>query len=258
MKAPCVFALLTVLFAAVPVSRVGAQVPFSSTSPPNSNPFGNSGNAFGPLRPSQLPASQNVPAAPGAPGAYASAPAPSYSSGPIDPDHRLGRGDHLSYRVQEDRDDKVWPLIVTDSGEVDVPLLGRVKAAGKSTTQLTSEIKSDLERQYYYHATVILGLDSVAPESSRGRVYITGAVRNRGVLDLPTGASLTVSEAIVQSGGMTDFGNGKRVKVIRKGGPKNGIIVNVKAVQDGQPDKDVVLEPGDTIVVQEKTLNISF
>ena len=258
MKLSRVFVLLAVLFAALPVDRSGAQTPFNTTSPPNSNPFGNSGNQFGPMRPSQLRAAQSAP--PAGQSAYpATAPAPAtYAAGPIDPNHKLGVGDRLSYQVQEDRDDKIWPLVVTDSGEVVVPLLGRVKAAGKSTPQLTADIKGALEREYYNvgHATVILGLDQVAPETSRGRVYLTGAVRNPGALDLPTGASLTVSEAIVQSGGGGDFSDLKHVKVIRKG--TKVIIVNVKAVLDGQTDKDVVLEPLDTIRVPEKTFNVSF
>jgi polysaccharide export outer membrane protein len=210
------------------------------------------------MRSSQPPA---IPAAGNGQNAYPStAPAPLYSSGPIDPDHRLGRGDRLSYRVQEDRDDKVEQLIVGDDGQVLVPLLGRVKAAGKSTTQLTSEIKSDLEHQYYWpgHATVVLGLDAVAPQSSQGRVFLTGAVRNQGAIDLPPGTSLTVSQAIAQCGGGTDFANLKNVQVVRKGGPKKGYSINVKAVQNGETDKDMVLEPGDQVIVHEKTFNVSF
>ena len=80
----------------------------------------------------------------------------------IDPDHKLERGDQLSYRVQEDRDDKVSELVVTATGEVQLPLGGRVKAVGKSTRELASDIKSQLEREYYYHATVDLGFISVA------------------------------------------------------------------------------------------------
>jgi polysaccharide export outer membrane protein len=265
MKTPCVFALFAIVFAAAPLDRAGAQSPFSSTSPPNSNPFGNSASGFGspggfgPVRPSQLASAQSPPLGQAAYPAAAAAPA-TYSSAPADPNHRLGVGDRLSYRVQEDRDGKVWPLVVTSSGEVDIPLLGRVKAEGKSTTQLTSDIRGALEREYYNvgHATVIMGLDSVAPEVSRGRVYLTGAVRTQGALDLPTGDTLTVSQAIVQSGGKSDFSDLKHVKIIRKGGPRKGIIVNVKAVLDGQTDKDVLLEPGDTIAVPEKTFNISF
>jgi polysaccharide export outer membrane protein len=257
MKAPCVLVLLAVLFAAVPVERAGAQVPFTSTSPPNSNPFNSSSNSgFGPMRSAQAPV-QNPPV-----GQSAYPPAPlaqtAYSSAPINPDHKLGPGDRLTFSVQEDRDDKVTQLIVTDSGEVNVPLLGRVKAAGKSSTQLSAEIKAGLEREYYYHATVIMGLDSVAPEASRGRVFINGAVRSQGAIDLPAGTTLTVSQAVAQCGGMTDFADSRKVKIVRKGGPKKGIIVNVKAVQNGETDKDIVVEPGDLIIVPEKMLNVSF
>ena len=231
-------------------------MPFTSTSPPNSNPFGNQGSPFGALRPAQTPATQIPPA-----GQYGSFPAaPVYSSGPIDANHHLGRGDHLSFRIQEDRDDKNAELIVSDSGEVNVPYLGLVKAAGKSTNQLTSDIKGALERQFYWpgHATVVMGLESVAPESSLGRVFVSGSVRSQGAVDLPSGTSLTVSQAIIQCGGMTDFADPKHVKVIRKGASVKGITVNVKAVLDGQTDKDMVLQPGDQIKVPENTFNIKF
>jgi polysaccharide export outer membrane protein len=258
MKTPRVFAFAIALFAVAAVEQATAQTPFSSTSPPNSNPFGTSGGSqFGPLvRPVQPSSAQYPPV--GQPSYAAQAPQPVYAAGAVDPNHRLGRGDRLSYRVQEDRDDKIWPLIVEDDGDVDVPLLGRIKAAGRSTTQLSSEIKSNLEREYYYHATVVLGLDAVAPSASLGRVYMIGALRSQGAVDLPAGGSLTVSQAIAQGGGATDFANLKRVVIIRVGGPPKGIIVNVKAVQNGETDKDVVLKPGDTVKVPEKTLNLSF
>jgi polysaccharide export outer membrane protein len=145
---------------------------------------------------------------------------------------------------------------VTDSGEVDVPLAGRVNAAGKTTAELASNIKSILEREYYYHATVIMGLDSVAPVVSRGRVYVTGAVRSRGALEMPPGSTLTVSQAITQSGGSSDFGDLKHVRIIRQGSKK--LIVNVAAVLKDSPEKDVALEPDDTVFVPEKTFNINF
>jgi polysaccharide export outer membrane protein len=257
MKTPRVFPFLAALLAVAAVERAGAQTPFTSTSPPNSNPFGSSGGSqFGPLgRPAQTSAAQYPPAGQTA---YAQTAQPAYAAGAVDPNHKLGRGDHLSYRVQEDRDDKIWPLIVEDDGDVEVPLLGRVKAAGRSATQLSSEIKSDLERDYYYHATVVLGLDAVAPEASLGRVFITGPVRNQGAIDLPPGGSLTVSQAIQQGGGATDFADLKHVKIIRKGGPPKGIIVNVKAVLNGEIDKDVILKPGDQIIVPENMFNIRF
>ena len=220
---------------------------------PNANP------AF--ARPSgsaNLPPVASATAVPGVPGmANAVNQAAGYFSEPIDIDHKLSRGDRLSYRVVEDRDPTVIPLMVTDSGEVNVPLINQVKAAGKTTGQLTADIKSKLEQEYYYHATVVLVLDAVAPRSFAGTVFMSGAVAG-GSIPLPTDGKLTLSQAIAQQGGFRDFSDSTRVRVIRKGGPPKGYIVNVRAVLKGDLSKDFVLQQGDQIFVPEKTFNISF
>ena len=62
----------------------------------------------------------------------------------------------------------------------------------------------------------------------------------------------------IQMGGPRDFSNMKRTRVMRKGGPAKGIPVNVPAIEKGEFDKDVVLEPGDTIIVPEASLKFNF
>ena len=176
------------------------------------------------------------------------------TSEPIDPNHKLGRGDRMSFRVAEDREpDKTYQLVVTDSGEVDLPLGGRVKAAGKTPDQLRTDIKGLLDREYYYNATIYMGLDSVAQRANRGTVLVTGAVRSVGPVELPVDQPLTATQAIYRMGGPQDFSVLKRTKIYRKGGPKGGIPVNVKAVESGELDKDVVLQPGDIIKVPTAT-----
>ena len=186
-------------------------------------------------------------------------PVMALSSESIDPDHKLTRGDRLSYHVVEDRDDKIIPLVVTDTGEVDIPLINRVKAAGRTTQQLTSDIKARLEQEYYYHATVVLGLDAVPQRASRGTVFVNGQVVAQGAVDLPLDAPMTVSQAITKAGGFKEFAKDNAVRVVRKNGPKKkGYVVDVKAVQHGDIDKDFVLEPGDQIVVDESKFKISW
>ena len=243
--------VLTVL----PLAPADAQMPFTANVMPNANSYGRSGYGQAP------PALPPTASASAVPGTVYGAPVSGYpvsvlSSEPIDPDHKLNRGDRLSYRVVEDRDDRVIPLVVTDSGEIDVPLINRVKAVGKTTQQLTSDIKSRLEQEYYYHATVVLGLDAVAPRASRGTVYVSGAVAGSGSVELPLDAPMTVSQAIQKLGGFKDFGDQSHVRVIRKGGPAKGVVVDVKAVLKGDLDKDFVLKPGDQVVVPEKWLNL--
>ena len=254
MKHRQIFALLAACGVALPLFTAHAQSLYSPASPTNTtSPYaGVSLPGSAPVRQSQMPI--GVPAS-----GYAAAGPQVMTSEPIDPNHKLGRGDELSYRVVEDREpDKVAQLYVSDDGDLELPLGGRIKAAGKTTDQLRSDIKSMLEREYYYHATVIMGLNRVAPRASRGRVYVTGAVRTVGFVELPVDTVLTASQAIYQMGGPVDFSNLKRTVVLRRGGPPKGIPVNVLAIEKGQFDKDVVLQPDDHVIVPVAGIGIKF
>ena len=63
----------------------------------------------------------------------------------LDNKQKLGAGDHITYRVIEDQDEP-RTLLVTDSGDVEVPYLGLIHAAGKTSFELAREIKSLLEK----------------------------------------------------------------------------------------------------------------
>jgi polysaccharide export outer membrane protein len=168
-------------------------------------------------------------------------------------DHRkLSNGDRVSFRVVEDRKPPTQ-LMVADSGEMEVPLIGRVVAGGKTCKQLAWEIKRLLDKDYFYNATVIVGLDSVSAKS-RGRIYIWGQVRNQGALEIPSDEAFTVSRAILRAGGFADFANRKAVKLTRKNGDKLTVDV-VKVLEKGQVDKDVELQPDDIISVPQRLVN---
>jgi polysaccharide biosynthesis/export protein len=173
----------------------------------------------------------------------------------LDDKRPLKIGDHLSMRVVEDRKPPVG-LIVTDSGEVEVPLIGRILAKGKTCKQLAYAIKGPLEQEYYYKATVIIGLNAGSLKSL-GRVYVSGQVRNQGPLEIPPDETFTVSKAIMRAGGFADFANKRRVKLIRrKGTETETTIVDLNLViKKGQIDKDPVVEPDDTIIVPERLIN---
>jgi len=171
---------------------------------------------------------------------------------------KLGIGDRISFRIVEDRRDPI-SLMVTESGEMEVPLIGRVPAANKTCKQLAREIKPLLQKDYFYQATVIIGLDTIGTKS-RGKIYLTGQVRTQGGMDIMPDEELTVSKAILKAGGVADFGDSKKVKLIRKkAGEASGTtttVINVKEILErGRIDKDVVLEPGDMIVVPERLIN---
>jgi polysaccharide biosynthesis/export protein len=177
----------------------------------------------------------------------------------LDDKRALNNGDRVSLRIVEDPDIKEpVQMAVTDSGEMDIPHIGRVNAAGKTPKQLAYEIKAKLEApdSYFHRATVILGLDSISAKS-RGTISVTGQVRNPRIIEIPPGEDLTVSEAVMAAGGFADFANKRKVYVARKTptGQERIKVDLVDVIEKGDLSKDMVLQAGDVVYVGERLIN---
>lgn len=210
------------------------------------------------------PNGQSGMLAQGAP-APASAPTqiPGLLNGHVaDATYKLRVGDTISFQIMEDR---IWnpldapkPLVVTDSGEVDVPYIGRVMAVDKTCKQLADDIQAALEKDYYKKATVALSLNLA--NRLVGRIYIWGQVRGQGALDLQMNENLTVGEAILKAGGFADFANKTKVKLVRgtvdgKGEKQTFDLNMVDILENGKIEKDMVVQPGDLIIVPSRLVN---
>lgn len=169
---------------------------------------------------------------------------------------KLRVGDKVSLQILEDKE-QPKSLTVTDSGELDVPYIGRVAAADKTCMQLAKELKTQLEKEYYYRATVILALD--VANKLLGHVYVWGPVKNQGPIDLMIGDNLSAGKAILRAGGFGDFANKRKVKVIRvlPSGSKQTFDLNmVEILEEGKTEKDVLLQPDDAIIVDKRSWNL--
>jgi polysaccharide export outer membrane protein len=176
------------------------------------------------------------------------------SMGVLDDKKKLSRNDYVTFRVVEDRDNDSQRLRVNDGGELEVPYIGLVPAEGRTCKELAYRIKGALEKEYYYHATVILAVERIS-EKSRGRIYIYGSVKAQGPEELPPNESFTVSKAVIRAGGFGDFADKRKVKVTRKNG--ESFVVDLKdVIERGHVDKDVVLEPDDQVYVPQKLVNM--
>lgn len=193
------------------------------------------------------------PVEPAGPGTASSTVMRTNSMAVLDDKKRLGSDDFVSFRVVEDRDNESQRLRVNDNGELEVPYIGLVPAAGKTCRELAYNIKAALERDYYYHATVILAVDRVS-EKSRGKVYVYGAVKGQGPQEIPTDETYTVSKAIIRAGGFGDFADKRKIKVTRKNG--QDLVVDLKRViEQGHTEDDVTLQPDDQIYVPQRLVN---
>ena len=197
---------------------------------------------------------QPAPATEVAPPTTSSAVLHTNSMAVLDDKKRLGRNDYVSFRVVEDRDNESQRLRVNDSGDLEVPYIGLVPAEGKTCKELAYRIKGALEKEYYYHATVILAVDRVS-EKSRGRIYIYGSVKAQGPEEMPPNENFTVSKAVIRAGGFGDFANKRKVKVTRKDG--RDFTVDLKRViEEGHTEEDLVLEPDDQVYVPQRLINM--
>lgn len=180
----------------------------------------------------------------------------------LDDKYKLAIGDHLSFRILEDGDDP-RPLIVTDSGDLEVPYIGRVPAENKTCRELAAEIKKALEKDYYYQATVVIAVDLMT-KTGHGRVYLEGAVRLPGPMDIPADEVLTLSKAILRAGGFTDYADRRHVKISRELNTtpgtdgketKKAFVVDVGEIFDkGKMESDLPLLPGDLIHVPDRLI----
>lgn len=188
----------------------------------------------------------------------------------LDNRHKLGATDRLTFQILEDRHipaeledprtssdtrDLGKTLVVTDTGELDVPYIGRVKVKDKTCKEAAAEITVLLEKDYYVKATVILGLDQMS--RVLGKVYVSGYVRNPGPVEIPPNEKFTASKAILRVGGFTDWAKKTDVKLIRAGtSEKEAVIINMEEILNkGMLDKDVELRPDDLIIVPKKKFN---
>ena len=174
-----------------------------------------------------------------------------------DDKYKLRVGDRVSLQILEDRD-APKSLFVADSGELDVPYVGRVTATDKTCKQLADELKTQLEKEYYHRATVVIALDLA--NKVLGRVYVWGQVRNQGPIDVALNENLTAGKAILRAGGFADFANKKRVKVVRGGGADGAgnrrfELNMVEILENGKTENDVVLQPDDFIIVPSRLIN---
>jgi len=131
---------------------------------------------------------------------------------------------------------------ITEDGTINLPLIGAVKAVGKTSGELQKDIQDLYVPDYYKRLTVIV--------SGEQRVYsVGGQVRSPGRQSY-IGAT-TVTKAIQSAGDFTDFAAKRRVVLTRADG-KTITIDCIKAAKD--PSLDLPVYPGDKIHVDIRGL----
>lgn len=164
-------------------------------------------------------------------------------SATTDANYIIGGQDVLDVSVwKEPEISRVVP--VRPDGKISLPLLNDVQAAGLTPAQLAAQITESLKK-YVTNPQVTVIVTTINSQ----RVYILGEVTRPGAF--PLLPNMTVLQALSSAGGFTQFAREKNIYVLRnQDGKQVKHPFNYKSVVSGKDtDQNIVLKPGDTIVV---------
>jgi len=170
-------------------------------------------------------------------------PAAKGAAKPVVPDsYIIGASDNISVTVFKEPT-LSSSLLVRPDGMISMPLLGDVRAAGRTTQQLADEITVMLKK-YIQDPNVTVVLAQVNSK----KIYLLGEVAKPGPEEMTPG--MTFLQAIATAGGLTQFANSKRIYILRvDGGKEKKIPMQYKRALKGDISLNIDLNPGDTIVV---------
>jgi polysaccharide export outer membrane protein len=148
--------------------------------------------------------------------------------------YRLGASDKIRINVFGE-EQLSGEFVVSDSGQVNLPLIGEIPAKGATITDLQNRIVAKLSDGYLKEPRVSVEVMNYRP------FYIMGEVRKPG--EYPYTSGLTVLNAVATAQGFTYRANTKKVFIRHAGDAK----------EDEQPlGSTTQVGPGDTIRISER------
>jgi polysaccharide biosynthesis/export protein len=142
---------------------------------------------------------------------------------------------------------------VRPDGRITTPLITDMPAVGKTPKMLADDITLQLS-QYIQEPLVSVIVNKFAGTFSQ-QVRIVGATEKPA--SLPYRANLTLLDAMISVGGLSEFAAGNRAKLIRfdkeSGKQKEYSIRLGDLLRKGDSKANVLLMPGDVIIIPEST-----
>lgn len=172
--------------------------------------------------------------------AYKIMPSSSSQSGPAE--YRIGPFDVLSFKVFQEPDFNNEQLTVDSFGNVFIPLIGQVKAEGKTPQELSAEISAMLNQRHLVNPQISI---NVVLSVTR-QVTVEGQVKKAGIFPIQGRSSLL--QAVAMAEGTSDFAKLSEVLIFRTiNGTRAVARFDLEAIRSGAaPDPEVF---GDDVVV---------
>jgi polysaccharide export outer membrane protein len=162
---------------------------------------------------------------------------------PVEGGYLIGPGDQLDISVWKD-EALTRSCIVRPDGLISFPLIGEILAAGRTTSQLKTEMEAKLTR---YVPGVVLSLE--VKQINSLIIYIIGKVNNPGRFVL--NVDVNVLQALATAGGLNVYAKRDKIKIFRQGINETMIFpFEYDNVVEGKHlEQNIHLKRGDVVVI---------
>lgn len=156
--------------------------------------------------------------------------------------YQIGPLDKLALRVLQVEDLSFEEIYVDASGNLQLPLLGSVRAAGLTPGDLSHEIENRLAERYLRNPQVVVTVLEAADQ----KVTVDGAVRKPGVYKMH--GRVTLMQAVAMAEGLTNVADLDRVAVFRNvDGRPMVAVFDLQEIRSGRATDPALL--GDDVVI---------
>ena len=159
----------------------------------------------------------------------------------------IGAGDSLGINVWKE------PTLsgnvkVRPDGYVTLPLLNELQVSGMTTANLR-KVLEEKYKEFTVDPFVTIRVEGIAATE----VFLVGQVGKPGAF--PLVGNETILQLLTRSGGLSVFADRSNIRVVRRERDKiTEYVVDYDAILKGDLRQDILLRPGDRIIVPEATL----
>ncbi len=162
---------------------------------------------------------------------------------PPDEFYTIGPGDALDIVVWKEPTIS-GPAKVRPDGFITLPLINEIQAVGMTTGQLR-KVLEEKYREFVASPFVTIRVTGI----TSNEIFLIGQVAKAGAY--PVVGNDTILQLLTRAGGLTIFADRHNIRVVRRlEGKVTEYFVDYEAIVKGDLKQDIVLRPGDRIIVE--------
>lgn len=180
-------------------------------------------------------------------------PSASYVGAQSEPseEYIIGPLDQITIHVWRNPELSAEDIQVRPDGRITIPLVRDMPAVGKTATQLQNDIRDELVQ--YIEQPIVSVIVNEFNSTFDQQIRVVGSTEQPS--SLPYRANMTVLDAMIAVGGLSEFASGNRAKLLRidreSGEQAEYRLRLADLLKRGDASANVMLRPGDTIIIPE-------